>query len=76
GRHYDGEPKSPDRKDYIQEFSVKKCLARVRISAAGRDYRASRERPPLPGEFNLARRERPAAEPAAMGIRHHGVDLP
>jgi len=27
-------------------------------------------------EFNLARRERPAAEPAAVGIQHHGVDLP
>ena len=27
-------------------------------------------------EFNLADGERPAAEPAAVGIHHHGIDLP
>ena len=29
-----------------------------------------------PGEFNLACRKGPAAEPAAVDIHHHGIDLP
>ena len=31
--------------------------------------------PASSGKFNLAGRKRPAAEPAAMGVLHHGIDL-
>ena len=75
GRHYDAKPKMPARNGYVQGFSVKNAPSGCGVALPA-DYRPARERPALPRDFNLACRERPAAEPAAVDIRHHGIDLP
>jgi len=78
-----GEPKKPDRKNDIQKFRRKNpCSATTGYGALPPvqklPYLLGRPAGlfPLPGEFNLACRERPAAESAAVGILHHGIDLP